>query len=270
MDKNARRKNVAGATSLATTQDLTCALKVLDQQEMTWESLEVFLTPKELDRLCLSRTDLHYFWSASIDPPVTKASLGELDLGRISSDPKLRHDVNFDHEVSFRPNLQGEAGVRKLALAKGYWDALVIEFQLYILRCRNIFSKCKGAPGLTESLWLLRPVAAGKVRLRLPNMFQVVNEILKSLIPESEWATVDAHLDVELLIQELENGVCDIVALSEWLGDLLQGSCSPMRDSSVQATVSTIQRGVEGENARLIVDGIKSLFGILETMKLVS
>lgn len=270
MENNARRRNAAGATGLATTQNFTSLVKGIDHQDMTRESLEAFLTPKELDRLRLSRSDLLHFWDATVDPPVTKTSLSELDLERIFRDPKLRHNVNFDHEVSFRPNLQGEAGAQKLAFVKGYWDALVIEFQLYILRCRNIHSQCNGAPVIAESPWHLGPAIAGKLPLRLPRMFQVVNEILKTLVPESEWATVDAHLDIRLLIQELENGVCDIVALSEWLGDLLQGSCSPMRDSSVQATVTTIQKGVEKENARLIISGLKSLFGILETMKLVS
>ena len=34
--------------------------------------------------------------TASDEPPITKASLGELDLIRIINDAKLRNDLNFD------------------------------------------------------------------------------------------------------------------------------------------------------------------------------
>ena len=100
-------------------------------------------------------------------------------------------------------------------------------------------------------------------------MFQVIKDITKTLVPQFEWALVDARLDVDLLIQELEQGVCDVNGLIEWLGTLLLGSCSPMRDSFVEEMVSTVQEGVNTANARVIVDGLRDLFGILEIMKLV-
>ncbi len=101
-------------------------------------------------------------------------------------------------------------------------------------------------------------------------MFRVVKEITKTLVPQIEWTIVDARLDIVLLVQELEQGVCDVNGLIEWLGFLLLNSCSPMRDSLVKDMVSTVQEGLNTANARVIVDGLRDLFGILEIMKLVS
>lgn len=234
---------------------------------MTAATLEKHLTSKELDRLGISSIDLQFLWVASIDPPVTKTSLSELDLVRIVNDAKLRHDVNFDREVSFRPNTHGEVFQLRQALEEGYWEALTIEFALYITRRRDMSSNRPQSP---ESPWHLGPASVDKVPLRLPKMFRTIQEILKTLVPVSEWPAVDTRLDVDLLIQQLEKGVCDILALSQWLSSLLLGSCSPMRDCLVANMVSIIRRGVESEHAGRIAEGLKHLFYILENMKLVS
>ena len=238
--------------------------ELVESGNMTPATLESYLTSKELDRLGISSRDLQFLWTASTDPPVTKASLSELDLVRIVNDVKLRHDVNFDREVSFRPNTHGEVFQLRQALEKGYWEALTIEFALYMTRRRDISSRRPGSP------WHLGPTCVGKVPLRLPKMFRTIQEILKTLVPMSEWPAVDTRLDVDLLIQQLEKGVCDILALSQWLSSLLLGSCSPMRDCLVANMVSIIRCGVESEHAGRIAEGLKHLFYILENMKLVS
>lgn len=230
---------------------------------MTPATLEAYLTRKELDRLGISSEDLRFLWDASTDPPVTKASLSELDLVRIVNDAKLRHDVNFDREVSFRPNTHGEVFQLRQALEEGYWEALTIEFALYITRRRNMSSDPPESP---ESPWHLGSV--NEVELRLPKMFRTIQEILKTLVPMSEWPAVDTRLDVDLLMQQLKKGVCDILALSQWLSSLLLGSCSPMRDCLVANMVSIIRKGVENEHAGRIAEGLKHLFYILENMKL--
>jgi hypothetical protein len=38
---------------------------------------------------------------------VTKATLSELDVSKIVHNHKIRHDINFDPELHFRPNLDG-------------------------------------------------------------------------------------------------------------------------------------------------------------------
>ena len=236
----------------------------LDMRNKTRTILEQHLTLEELARLDLSIETLRYLWSANVNPPVTKASLSELDLVRIVNDARLRHDVNFDREVLFRPNMQGEVGRRKRELEEGYWDALVIELAMYIARRRKMLSNSPDSP------WQLNAATADQVPLRLPRMFRAIQEILKTLVPVSEWDTVDARLDVELLVQQMDKGVCDILGLSEWLSSLLLGSCSPMRDVLVIAMVKAIRKGVETDHAGRIVTGLKYLFAILETMKLVS
>lgn len=100
-------------------------------------------------------------------------------------------------------------------------------------------------------------------------MFVTIRDILKTLVPGSECSAVDQRLDVDLLMQELENGVCDVKRLSDWLRQLLLGSCSPLRDTEVEKMVSIVHEGVDKDDARLLVNGLKVLFGILETMKLV-
>jgi hypothetical protein len=39
---------------------------------------------------------------------VTKETLSELDRSKIVNIPNLRHDINFDPDLHFRPNLDGE------------------------------------------------------------------------------------------------------------------------------------------------------------------
>lgn len=44
----------------------------------------------------------------SLIPPITKATLRELDLAEILRNPQLRHDSVFDPNLMFRPNYDGE------------------------------------------------------------------------------------------------------------------------------------------------------------------
>lgn len=251
----------------------TTVLKENTSDHQTWnrsispEGLAEFLTNEELKRFRLEAEALESLWSVDIglDPPVTKASLGELDLVRIMNDPKLRHDLNFEREVAFRPNLYGSKGKQKIRHAREYWEALVVELAIYIVRCY----RTSESPAILSG-WLLKPALIPNVRWRLPRLFETIRDILKTLVPAPEWAAVDQRLDIDLLMQELDYGSCDLTALSEWLGKLLLGSCSPLRDPSVTEMVSTIKQGVELNNPRTLVDGLKLLFGVLETMKLVS
>ena len=206
------------------------------------------------------------FQLASMEPPISKASLGELDLRRIINDPKLRHDLNLERELAFRPNYYGQRGEQKKAMAKAYWVALAEELALYNEHSRHHGSR-ETTTGAGASPGAYHPVPALG---RLPLMFHTLRDILKTLVPEAEWSSVDQTLDVDLLMQELENGVCDLVRLSGWLGKLLIGSCSPCRDHYILEMVRSIQGAVLDHNIPGLVKGIEELFVILETMKLVS
>ena len=205
--------------------------------------------------------------TASDEPPITKASLGELDLIRIINDAKLRHDLNFDREVVFRPNYDGRRGEEKKALARLYWDALTIELTTYFQHIRPGPNTAFGAFLSDVTLAYFR---GQQIPRRLPDMIKSIAEILKTLVPSAEWEAVDRTLDVDLVMQQLENGVMDFIQLSEWLGALLKGSCSPQRDSCVVEMVDMMQDGIRHNSPRELIGGIEKLFGVLEMMKLVS
>jgi hypothetical protein len=63
--------------------------------------------------------------------PITKESLSELDIQSIINNIKSRHEVNFDRELSFRPNFDGVKGQQKRETADQYWKALEAELELY-------------------------------------------------------------------------------------------------------------------------------------------
>jgi hypothetical protein len=192
-------------------------------------------------------------------PPVTKHSLSELDIQSIITNIKLRHDVNFDRDLSFRPNIDGVRGQEKDRVANKYWKALEAELELY----KRLF---QGTPQMPLSK--LEELAPHAER-RIPTLFRTVRDVLKSLVPERDHSRVDEHLDVPMLMQEIERGVCDLVRLSEWIAQLLKEHCAPMRDGWVDDMVVSMREGVANNSLHKIVGGLRGLFGILEAMKLV-
>lgn len=219
----------------------------------------LIVSPEEQSRASLHDYDVRPLLTASLEPPVTKTSLSELDIARILSDARLRHDLNFEKDVAFRPNYDGERGRRKKAVAKEYWAVLAVEFALYMER-----AACRDPTSLLE---ILAPL---KVPQRLPKLFKTIQEILKTLVRGEDWIAVDQILDIDLLMQQLEKGICDLMGLSNWLGKILKGSCSPVRDPLVTNVVALICQGVQENDPVALVHGIEQLFGLLETMKLVS
>ena len=227
------------------------------------DALRRWLTLEQLDCLQLSAS-LEKLWTASILPPITKSSLSELDIRKIINSPKLRHDLNFEPEITFRPNSDGARGRLKIEQAKEYWEALSVELAIYIARKCRMKSKMNDSSFRLEgSLQLL------SIPWRLQKLLQSLKEILKILIPGLEWSAVDQRLDVDLLMQEFDKGACDLVSLIEWLGGILLRSCSPMRDDTVLKMVKTVRVAAQTGDPRELVHGLKNLFGILETMKLV-
>ena len=204
------------------------------------------------------------FSEAPLLPPVTKHSLGELDIQNIITNIKLRHDVNFDRELSFRPNSNRVKGHGKKSLADKYWAALVAELRLY---------DCLSQESLPQELTKDWKATTQYVEKRLPTMFQTIREVLKSLVPDRDHSRIDANLDVSMLMQGIERGVCDLVRLGEWIARLVKEHCAPMRDAMVDSMVGYIKKGVAQKNlnrSELIVCGLRELLGILEAMKLVS
>ncbi|KAF2794653.1 Tcp11-domain-containing protein [Melanomma pulvis-pyrius CBS 109.77] len=194
-------------------------------------------------------------------PPITKQSLSELDIQNIITNIKLRHDVNFDRDLSFRPNLDGAKGQEKLKASEKYWKALIAELKLYV----RLF---QGSPPLWNTARVNGPEIVQHAQKRIPKMFETIQEVLKSLVPDRDHARVDEHLDVPMLMQEIERGVCDLVRLAEWMSHLLKEHCAPMRDERVDKMVESTRDGVANNDSKNIVRGLRELFGILEAMKL--
>jgi hypothetical protein len=195
-----------------------------------------------------------HFWHATLAPPITKHSLSELDISSIINNSKLRHDVNFDRDLHFRPNLDGHKGQLKREAQRDYWEAVTAELQLYRSTCGS-FTSDPNINGLRKDC-----------QRRIPHMFVTIKEILKHLVPERDQPSVDEHLDVLMVMQEIEKGVCDFASIVAWLAQLLKRHCAPMRDEMVDRMVEKVRKGDDTSMSA----GLCELFGVLEAMKLVS
>ncbi|PPJ59160.1 hypothetical protein CBER1_03028 [Cercospora berteroae] len=193
-------------------------------------------------------------------PPITPESLTELDMPRIINNPKLRHDVNFDRELHFRPNLDGSKGRQKMLQADQYWRALEAE----LVMCKLVQIRRAQSPE-NEVYW--SRIMKGSLQ-RLPNIFAAIRDILKTLVPDYDQKAVSERLDVDHIMQQIENGVCDLIDLGNWLAKVLKNHCAPMRDTLVDNMQRDIKRGaMEGKHEKL-VSGLRQLMTILEAMKL--
>lgn len=186
----------------------------------------------------------------SIEPPVTKGTLSELDVTKIVNNPKLRHDINFDPELHFRPNLDGDKGRRKTEKANYFWDTMRAQLQAF-LTDQEQFERELG-----DSEWCL------------PATLNAIRGILETLVPQRDKASVEETFNVELLMQQFRMGVADLVRLALWLSQLLKCHCAPMRDNWVDDMVTQLSKGNQTGDVSMLVAGMKNLLGVLEAMKL--
>lgn len=200
------------------------------------------------DRQSRSNTRSQGF--AAIEPPVTKGTLSELDVNKIVNNPKLRHDINFDPDLHFRPNLDGEKGRRKTDKANNFWDTMQAQLQNY-LTDREQFERELG-----DGEWCL------------PATLNAIRGILETLVPQRDRASVEETFNVDLLMQQFRKGVADLVKLALWLSQLLKCHCAPMRDSWVDDMVTQLSKGDREGDVGQLVGGMKNLLGVLEAMKL--
>lgn len=199
---------------------------------------------------------------AALLPPITQESLAELEVTRIVSNPKLRHDVNFDRELHFRPNLDGSRGKHKLKTADEYWKALVAELELY-RAIGVLLMSCQDAKQYEQLSQMMKAS-----QIRVPGIFETIKEILKTLVPAQDQAMVEERLDVPMIMQQISNGVFNLMDLALWLAALLKAHCAPMRDDWVDQMVTQTRRGVEEGCQKRIVLSLRQTLGILEAMKL--
>lgn len=187
----------------------------------------------------------------SWEPPVTKATLSELDVNKIVNNPKLRHDINFDPDLHFRPNLDGEKGRRKTQKANDFWDTMrrqLRDFQTH-------------GEQFEQEL--------GTAKWCLPATLEAIRGILETLVPQRDRSSVEESFNVDLLMQEFRYGVANLVEKAEWLSELLKKHCAPMRDNWVDEMVTQLSKGHRERDVTSLVGGMQSLLGVLEAMKLV-
>lgn len=185
-----------------------------------------------------------------VEPPVTKATLSELDVQKIVHNPKLRHDINFDPELHFRPNLDGEKGKKKQDKANQFWTALLKQLTLFVTD-RDSFH-----------------VRYGHGDWCLPSLLRAVREIIETLVPQRDRELLNEGLNVDLLMQQFDRGVADLEKLALWLASVLKLHCAPMRDEWVDDMYQELSEGNRSNNITELVKGMRSLLSVLEAMKL--
>ncbi|GEQ72190.1 hypothetical protein JCM33374_g5876 [Metschnikowia sp. JCM 33374] len=182
-------------------------------------------------------------------PPINLQSLKEIDLQEILKNPQLRHDILFDPQLQFRPNLDGDRGRRKKSVIERYWAEIEIE-------CKQFFE-----PSITCG------AQSAKIQ-RLPALFTTLRDILLSLLPVKDRAPVNEIMDMDLVVQQLSRGSFDFVAMAHWLGEVFKSHCAPMRDQWVSEMISKFQEAGTENSVVKLVQGLRSIFSILEAMKL--
>ncbi|KAJ5759724.1 hypothetical protein N7520_006880 [Penicillium odoratum] len=216
-------------------------------------SPEAIVIPQALG---LSSREQRLLCKARRQPPVTKATLSELDLPCIISNINLRMDANFDRDLHFKPDLDGEKGKRKRKEATNYWDSMATEIAIYAYHAAHPDEE----QGRGSSQRTFEP--------RLPAMFETLQEVIKTLVPERDHPSVMQNLEVPLLMQQIRKGVLDMVALATWMAALLKTHCAPMRDEWADRMAEQISQGSQSQDPKEIVNGLQTLFAILEAMKL--
>ncbi|PNY26650.1 Protein SOK1 [Tolypocladium capitatum] len=186
-----------------------------------------------------------------VEPPVTRSTLSELDVSKIIHNPKLRHDINFDPELHFRPNLDGDKGRKKQDRANLFWRTLREELLLFLTDRPAFYAKHGERNDWT-----------------LPALLKAVKEIIQTLVPQRDRQFLDEGLNVELLMQQFHKGIADLEKLALWLSRVLKSHCAPMRDDWVDTMYTQLSNGNRNSNLDELVTGMRSLLSVLEAMKL--
>lgn len=186
-----------------------------------------------------------------LEPPVTKATLSELDVTKIIHNPKLRHDINFDPELHFRPNLDGEKGRRKQEKANQFWSSLRDQLIQFVMDRETFMREHPQGDD-----WCL------------PSLLKSVKEIIQTLVPQRDRDFLNEGLNVELLMQQFNRGIADLEKLASWLSSVLKLHCAPMRDEWVDEMYNELSNGNRNNDMGELVKGMRSLLSVLEAMKL--
>lgn len=192
-------------------------------------------------------------------PPINLQLLKEIDLYEILKNPQLRHDILFDPQLQFRPNLDGERGKKKKSIIDRYWMEIQRE-------CEQFFAVTAAASSSSTTTTAVT-TSPSKI-YRLPILFTTLRDILVSLLPAKDRQKVNEIMDIELMVQQLNHGLFDFVEMSEWLANVFKSHCAPMRDQWVVEMHQKFLDAYHHNSVDFLVSGLRLIFQILEAMKL--
>jgi hypothetical protein len=236
---------VAGTNGAAAATPLSATLPPSDAARGVSSSVAAALSAARRPHHALELHPHAHFSAPPLLPPINLLLLKEIDLHEILKNPQLRHDILFDPQLQFRPNLDGERGKRKKSIIDNYWSEIEKE-------CQAIF--------------VLRNFAVK--HLRIPLLFVTLRDILLLLLPYKDRASVNDIMDMDLLVQQLAVGAFDFVLLANWLGKIFKCHCAPMRDNWVTEMVTKFAQANAQNSVEKLVCGLRMIFLILEAMKL--
>lgn len=200
----------------------------------------------------------HHHTNPPSVPPINLTLLKEIDLHEILKNPQLRHDILFDPQLQFRPNLDGERGRRKRLAIDKYWAEIERE-------CKSV---CMGPSSSSPTLTTSAPMVPPPLVSRLAILFQTVRDILVSLLPAKDRPMVTEIMDIDFLVQQLYRRSFEFVGLAEWLAQVFKSHCAPMRDPWVGEMLGKFADAHRTGQVAPLVQGLRMVFQILEAMKL--
>ena len=171
----------------------------------------------------------------------------------IVQNSKLRHDINFDPDLHFRPINLSDKGKTKQERSQGFWKSLIEQLGMFVDENRRPEFMSRYA---RSHEWCL------------PVLLRTIKDIVETLVPKRDRDLIDEAFNVELLMQEFYKGVLDSKRLAEWLAGVLKTHCAPMCDNEVNNMVARSRVGSREGNLEQLVMGMRELLSVLENMKL--
>jgi len=166
-------------------------------------------------------------------PSINRFTLRELDIQEILSSASLRHDLYFEENIQFKPNLDGDKGMEKKRANEAYWVDLQSE-----VKQGHLY----------------------RIPLLLYEIKTILIEIL-SVTKKEIRRDLDGCMDISLISQQIEHGSLNVTPLLSSLSIWVKEHCAPARDALVDEMVEESEKGE-------YVDAIRKCFELLELMKL--
>lgn len=214
-------------------------------------------------------------WLARTDPPVTPHSLRSLDARSLQANIALRHDMNYVTEISFKREVPDHLEADYQKRGDEYWQALEIEVLLRTAQGRQHSISAETALYSVGKHEYLRIDGTWQIPCRLPQLFHTIRNLAIGLTHPSMHESLQAMLDVDLLMQQIHHGVSDLAGLVQHLQDMLKKSCSAWNmEIGIARALGNMSKdliqGIREEDVHSMILGIRRLLQIMESMRLVS